>query len=162
MPEALRIRAQVTQPLRNDLDSIFRAGVQRTTVAADRTASEGSATARNARSWLFGGALAALVVGVAAAYRLNSAISRPLQETSAVIASGSAEILAATTEQAAGANETLAAVSEMVATVDEVTQTAEQAADRARAMAESAHVPRTWARRARRRGSIRGRHEAGA
>jgi methyl-accepting chemotaxis protein len=138
MPEALRIRAQITQPLRNDLDSIFRAGVQRTTIAADRTASEGSATARNARYWLLGGALAALAIGLAAAYRLNNAISRPLQETSAVIASGSAQILAATTEQAAGANETLAAVSEMVATVDEVTQTAEQAADRARAMAESA------------------------
>lgn len=138
MPEALRIRAQVTQPIRAELDSMFRAGVQRTTVAADRTAADGSATARNARNSLFVGALIALLIGFAAAYWLNSAISRPLQETSAVIASGSAEILAATTEQAAGANQTLAAVSEMVATVDEVTQTAEQAADRARAVAETA------------------------
>jgi methyl-accepting chemotaxis protein len=138
MPEALRIRAQVTQPIRNDLDSIFRAGVLRTSQAADRTAMEGSATARTARNSLFAGAFIALIIGAAAAYRLNTSISLPLQQTSAVIASGSAEILAATTEQAAGANETLAAVSEMVATVDEVTQTAEQAADRARAMAESA------------------------
>ena len=138
MPEALRIRAQVTQPIRNELDSIFRAGVQRTSAAADRTALEGSATASKARTSLLAGALIALIIGAAAAYRLNGAISRPLQETSAVIASGSSEILAATTEQAAGANQTLAAVSEMVATVDEVTQTAEQAADRARSMADTA------------------------
>ncbi|MEP6494832.1 MAG: methyl-accepting chemotaxis protein [bacterium] len=138
MPEALRIRAQISQPIRTELDSLFRLGVQRASVAADRTAATGGSRAVSARIALTTGALLALVLGVIAAYRLNNAISRPLQETSAVIASGSAQILAATTEQAAGANETLAAVSEMVATVDEVTQTAEQAADRARAVSETA------------------------
>lgn len=138
MPEALRIRAQLSQPLRAELDSMFRVAVDRTTIAADRTGTVGAATAANARLSLFVGAAIALVLGAAAAYRLNEAVSRPLRETSVVIASGSAEILAATTEQAAAANETLAAVSETVATVDEVTQTAEQAAERARTVAMAA------------------------
>ncbi|HEY5061009.1 MAG TPA: methyl-accepting chemotaxis protein [Gemmatimonadaceae bacterium] len=138
MGEALRIRAQVSQPIRAELDSIFRLGVLRTTAAADRTSGEGAARSQNARTSLIVGALLALIAGVVSALRLNAAISKPLQETSTVIASGSAQILAATTEQAAGANETLAAVSETVATVDEVTQTAEQAAERARAVADSA------------------------
>jgi methyl-accepting chemotaxis protein len=138
LPEALRIRSQVSQPIRAQLDSMFRNGVNRTSLASDQTAATGAAAAKRARTLLVIGALLALAFGLFAAYRLNEAISRPLQETSAVIASGSAEILAATTEQAAGANETLAAVSQTVATVDEVTQTAEQAADRARAVAETA------------------------
>jgi methyl-accepting chemotaxis protein len=138
MAEALRIRGQLVQPVRTQLDSLFRVGVQRAAAGADRTAAIGASTARTARTAVVVGAIIALVLGMFAARRLNAAISRPLQETSAVIASGSAEILAATTEQAAGANETLAAVSETVATVDEVTQTAEQAAERARAVAETA------------------------
>ncbi len=138
MAEALRIRNVSATPVRIQLDSMFRSAVQRTSDAAVRTADDGAATASNTRYALLVGAIIALVLGAFAAYRLNDAISRPLQETSSVIASGSAEILAATTEQAAGANETLAAVSQTVATVDEVTQTAEQAAGRARAVAETA------------------------
>jgi methyl-accepting chemotaxis protein len=138
MPEALRIRAQVVQPVRNVLDSLFRIGVDRVSAAADRTATVGAATAQRAGTALLIGATLALLLGIFSARQLNNAISRPLQETTAVIASGTAEILAATTEQAAGANETLAAVSETVATVNEVAQTAEQAAERARSVADSA------------------------
>ena len=135
--EAMRIRSTLSQPLRTQLDSMFRSGVNVASTASARTASAGASTAANARTALLFGALIALLVGIASAVLLNNAITRPLRETSSVIAAGSTEILAATTEQAAGANETLAAVSETVATVDEVTQTAEQAADRARAVADS-------------------------
>jgi len=136
--DAVRIRATVAQPIRATLDSTFRVGVNRVAAAADRTASAGANTADYAKNTVVLGAVVALFVGAACAFLLNQAISRPLQHTSSVIASGASQILAATTQQAAGANETLAAVSETVATVDEVTQTAEQAADRARAVADSA------------------------
>ncbi|MEO8580125.1 MAG: methyl-accepting chemotaxis protein [Gemmatimonadales bacterium] len=138
LPEAIRIRANVEQPVRFALDSVFHNGVVRATRTSDRTATEGAATASTARFGLIIGALLALLLGIISAWLLNRAISRPLQETSTVIGSGSAQILAATTEQAAAANETLAAVSETVATVDEVTQTAEQAAERARSVADLA------------------------
>lgn len=138
LDEALRIRSTIEHPIRLALDSAFRAGVNRASGLSDQTAEDGSATAGTTRTAMIVGGLLALLLGVASAALLNVAISRPLQETSATIASGSAEILAATTEQAAGANETLAAVSQTVATVDQVTQTAEQAADRARAVADSA------------------------
>jgi CHASE3 domain sensor protein len=137
LPEAVRLRA-VSQPGRDQLDSLFRGGVLHASATADRTAAAGASTAEAARTALLIGGLLALIVGIVSAVLLNGAVSRPLHETSSVIASGSAEILSATTEQAAGANETLAAVSETVATVDEVTQTAEQAAERARAVADSA------------------------
>jgi methyl-accepting chemotaxis protein len=150
LDEALRIRAQLAQPIRGQLDSMFRVGVQRTSAAADRTASDGAATATTARTALLAGAFLALIAGIASAVMLNRAISGPLQETSTVIASGSAEILAATTEQAAGANETLAAVSETVATVDQVTQTAEQAAERARAVADTAQRAAEMSKQGRR------------
>jgi methyl-accepting chemotaxis protein len=138
LAEALRIRADVAQPIRSILDSTFRAAVNRAGATADRTANAGAATADTSKTTVIFGAIIALLVGAVCAFLLNRAISRPLQHTSSVIASGASEILAATTEQAAGANETLAAVSETVATVDEVTQTAEQAAERARAVADSA------------------------
>jgi methyl-accepting chemotaxis protein len=136
--EALRIRHTIEHPVRLQLDSSFRAGVDRARGTADKTADAGRTTAESSRAALTVGGILALIVGVISALLLNGAITRPLRETSSVIASGSAEILAATTEQAAGANETLAAVSETVATVDEVTQTAEQAAERARAVSASA------------------------
>lgn len=139
LPEALRIRAESVQPLGTKLDSIFRQGVKRATVLADQKAEDAESISAGARAALIVGTLLALIIGVVAAVVLNNSISRPLQETSSGIASGSAEILAATTEQAAGANETLAAVSETVATVVEVARTAEQATERARAVADSAH-----------------------
>ena len=147
---ALQIRSQVESPVRLLLDSAFRGGVARARTAADRTAADGQSTSESARVALIVGGILALFAGLVSAYLLNNAITRPLQETSSVIASGSAEILAATTEQAAGANETLAAVSETVATVDEVTQTAEQAAERARALADSAQRAAEMGRAGRR------------
>lgn len=138
LDEATRIRQNVEHPIRVAMDSAIDAAVARTRAAADQTAKDGAATGDTSRTAVIVGGIFALIVGVGSAFKLNSAISAPLQETSSVIAAGSTEILAATTEQAAGANETLAAVSETVATVDEVTQTAEQAAERARAVADSA------------------------
>jgi len=135
---ALSIRAERSQPLRARLDGLIREGVARTIAHADETADSGATTAVAAQTALWAGGLAALIAGLLSAFLLHRAVARPLQETSAVIASGSTQILAATTEQAAGANETLAAVSETVATVDEVAQTAEQATERARAVADSA------------------------
>jgi methyl-accepting chemotaxis protein len=138
LAEAMRIRAAQSQPRRAELDRTIRRGVVRATQSADASGRQGELAGESARTGLLIGSLVALLTGIASAVLLNRAITRPLQETSSVIASGSTEILAATTEQAAGANETLAAVSETMATVDEVAQTADQAADRARAVAETA------------------------
>ena len=135
---ALRIRRAQSGPLRARLEDEIRRGVRLVTAQADATARAGADTAAAARTALLVGGLLTLLVGTIAALLLNGAISRPLQETTSVIAAGSTEILAATTQQAAGANETLAAVSETVATVDEVAQTADQAAERARTVADGA------------------------
>lgn len=135
---ALRIRATIAQPLRDRLDAIYQQGIHRAVSRADSTAARGAESASAARQMVGWGAALAILAGILSALLLNNAITKPLQETSSVIASGAAEILSATTEQAAGANQTMAAVSETVATVDEVTQTAEQAAQRARAVADSA------------------------
>lgn len=138
IPAAIQVRENIEHPVRVSLDSAFDESANRGRISADKTAAAGAETAATSRTIVILGGFIALLAGILSAWLLNRAITRPLQETSAVIASGSAEILAATTEQAAGANETLAAVSETVATVDEVTQTAEQAADRARSVSESA------------------------
>lgn len=138
MAGSLRIRATIAQPLRDQLDELYQQGITAAVNRADATAARGEASAGTARQLVFWIATMALLAGILSAILLNNAITRPLQETSNVIAAGAAEILSATTEQAAGANQTMAAVSETVATVDEVTQTAEQAAERARAVAQSA------------------------
>jgi methyl-accepting chemotaxis protein len=133
-----RLRTESAAPLRRALELSFHAAVVRETQAADAMVAEGEATAASAKIAIAIGVILALIIGIISAALLNGAITRPLQQSTSVIASGSAQILAATTEQAASANETLAAVSETVATVDEVAQTAEQAAQRARSVAESA------------------------
>ena len=136
--EAERLRREVTEPLRNELDARFRALATRTQQSTDEMARAGTVAARAARTGLTVGALVALLAGLISAYLLSRSINKPLQEAATVLASSAAEILAATTEQAAGTNESMAAVSETVATVDEVTQTANQAALRARAVSETA------------------------
>src|SRR6476661_3631561 len=136
--EALRIRAATVEPLRTELDSVIRGGVNRAQAYGDELAATGAASAQRAKEMIMIGSLIALVVGLAAGYLISRSINRPLQETANVIASSSAEILAATTEQAAGTNESMAAVTETVATVDEVAQTATQSAQRARAVADAA------------------------
>jgi methyl-accepting chemotaxis protein len=99
---------------------------------------EAAAGAARAGQQLLLAALLALVLGAGAAVVLYRAVSRPLQETTGVLATSAAEILAATTQQAAGASESSAAVAETVTTVDEVAQTAEQATQRAKTVADSA------------------------
>ncbi|MEA3245904.1 MAG: methyl-accepting chemotaxis protein, partial [Gemmatimonadota bacterium] len=79
-----------------------------------------------------------ILLGITVATFLNRAVTGPLRETSAVLASGSAEILAATTQQASGTAETSTAVSETVTTLEEVSQTAAQAAQRAKDVADRA------------------------
>jgi methyl-accepting chemotaxis protein len=138
IPEASRIRRAVAQPARILTDERINAGVDNVTRSADASAREGTTVADVSQSILVTAAFIALLGGVLTGVLLNRAVSRPLQETSNVIASGTAEILAAATEQASSANETLAAVSETVATVDEVAQTAAQATERAQGVADSA------------------------
>lgn len=138
LAEVIRIRDTRSQPLRAQLDGLIHQGVVRAEAMAEAQARQGADAVRGAERALWVGGFLVLFVGVVSALLLNRAVSRPLEQTSTVLASGSAEILSSATEQAAGANETLAAVSETVATVDEVAQTAEQAAQRARAVAETA------------------------
>ena len=136
--EAERLRHEVNEPLRAELDAQFRTLALRTQRMTDQIALQGTDTARAARTGLALGALLALIAGIVSAWLLSRAINRPLQDAATVLASSASQILAATTEQAAGTNESMAAVSETVATVDEVTQTANQAALRARAVSETA------------------------
>jgi len=150
VPESNRIRSTRVQPARDELDRRIAERVEWARVYTDSIAAEGEDTANAARSALLWGLLFALIGGTVATWLLSKSISRPLQETSAVIASSAAEILAATTEQAAGTNESMAAITETVATVDEVAQTANQAAQRAKAVAESAQRAADNARQGRR------------
>ncbi|HTE43691.1 MAG TPA: CHASE3 domain-containing protein [Gemmatimonadaceae bacterium] len=123
------------------MDDIRRAAGQ---IEADEQAllRQRSATAdsmaRNTITSLGIGVLLALVIVVLASVMLSRAISKPLQETTGVLASSAAELLAATAQQASGASETSAAVAQTVATVDEVTQTATEANQRAKVVADSA------------------------
>ncbi|MGH7448185.1 MAG: methyl-accepting chemotaxis protein, partial [Longimicrobiales bacterium] len=88
-------------------------------------------SAARSRMLLLVGALGALLVGIISALLLYRAISGPLREATAVLASSANEILAATQQQASSAAETSAAVTQTVVTLDEVAQTAEQTAERA-------------------------------
>jgi len=136
--EALRIRDEDVIPNRDAASKAFQQGQDR----AEARTEEAVAASRRAAALMLGTfgvtALLALLVGGTSAVLLNRAVSLPLKESSAVLASSAAEILAATTQQASGAAESSAAVTETVATVDEVTQTAEQSVQRARAVAEAA------------------------
>lgn len=130
-------RGQV-QPLIVQIDRSIGSAVSQVFLEAEESADSSATIAIASQRIILFGSLFILLGGVVVAYFLNRAISRPLQQTSSVLASGAAEILAAATEQASGANETLAAVSQTVATVDEVSQTAAQAAERAQGVADTA------------------------
>ena len=136
--EVKRIRTTRVQPAREELDRRIGERVEWARAYSDSIAAAGNRAATDAQSSLIWGLLLALVVGIGATWLLSRSINRPLQESSAVIASSAAEILSATTEQAAGTNESMAAITETVATVDEVAQTANQATQRAKAVADSA------------------------
>ena len=136
--EANRVRHDEIQPVRDEIDARIREVVSTIEQRTDSVVSDATDTSATASNTVIGGALLALLVGVAIAYLLGRSINQPLQQTTSVLASSAAQILAATTEQAAGTNETMAAVSETVATVDEVAQTAMQSTERARAVADTA------------------------
>jgi methyl-accepting chemotaxis protein len=124
----------VFEQIRGDLDL-------RVAAASDTLHSLGEQTVKaadRARYQLLAAGLLALVVGGIAAWLLFRAVSGPLRETTAVLASSTSEILAAMTQQASGASESSAAVAQTVATVDEVSQTADQAAQRAKSVGDSA------------------------
>lgn len=135
---ALKMRAAQVMPLRAALDVVLETGVDHALKETDLGIADGKKTAYNAQLVLWIGMLVALLLGTLAGWRLSVAISKPLQETSNILASTAAQILATTTEQASGATESLAAVTETAATVDEVVQTSEQAAERAKAVVSSA------------------------
>jgi hypothetical protein len=129
-----RVPPGVFERFRDDLDAQVKAARQ---LATDETRQAVEAASRASAVLLVAMGLA-IGIGMITGVILYRAVSRPLQETTSVLASSAAEILAATTQQASGASETSAAVAETVATVDEVAQTAEQAAQRAKTVAESA------------------------
>ncbi len=135
--QVLELRAQGTRT-RSRLDALITASVAEVRQQASREQATATAAAEAARNTLIYGAIFALAAGILVAVWLARSISRPLLETSGVLASSASEILAVATQQAAGANESMAAVSQTVATVDEVAQTSEQASQRAKAVAESA------------------------
>jgi len=135
---ARQVWDQEALPLQLLLEQNIAAGIAETTAASDRSiAAAQQAGTQLQRTLLFTG-LVALGIGIAAAYLLNRAVSRPLGDTMGVLASSAAEILAASTQQASSAAQTSAAVVETSTTVDEVAQTAEQAAERAREVAATA------------------------
>jgi methyl-accepting chemotaxis protein len=135
---ALAIRRQEAQPARLQLEALFADAINRTQARTDEVVQAALDRSDASRTAVIAGLILALIVGVVSAILLKRAITRPLQETSNVLASSASQILATTTEQASGATESLAAVTQTAATVDEVVQTAEQAAERARGLASSA------------------------
>ncbi len=131
-------------------------------ILLQQRAAEAAATTRNAELTVGFGTLLALLVVIVATVTVTRAVSRPLQETTGVLASSAAEILAATTQQASGAAESSAAVAETVATVDEVARTAEQASERAKALAATAQrAAELGDRGAQGGGCLRERHDDG-
>jgi methyl-accepting chemotaxis protein len=135
---ALRLRVSSAVPIRTQLDAAIERGIRYVEERANAEIDDAERTAYRSKLALWLGAILALLTGTLSAWLLNRAISRPLRQTSSVLATSAAEILTATTQQASGATESLAAVTETAATVDEVVQTAEQASERARAVASSA------------------------
>lgn len=134
--DAFAMHFRVTRPRRIALRTTIESGVAKIRASADSAAMSARAQTGIAQVALLGAGLVILAVGIVVAWKLNQAVTQPLRETSAVLASGSAEILAATTQLAAGSAETSAAVSETVTTLEEVSQTATQAAQRAKEVAD--------------------------
>ena len=135
--EAIRMRRDAVQPLRLEAEAKFEQGIGIVQNATDSLVAQATRRADGADNAIFTALGLALIVGIVSAYLLNRSISRPLQETSNVLANSAAQIAATTSEQASGATESLAAVTQTAATVDQVVQTAEQAAERARGVAQT-------------------------
>jgi methyl-accepting chemotaxis protein len=136
--EAVRIHETRGLPVRLQLRGVVDEGLALADDETEAAVEAASAASSRSAGLLVAGAVAALLIGVISALLLNRAVSRPLHETTAVLASSAAQILSATTQQAASATESLAAVTETMTTVDEITRTADEATQRAREMADAA------------------------
>ena len=136
--EAMAMRASEIIPLREKIEleigTLVSVEVKQTRVLIDTS----QASIGRAINYLDLAAVGTLLAGVFFSWLVIRSITRPLRESTGVLATSSAEILAATSEQASGANESMAAVAQTAATVDQVAQTTEQAAQRARTVAEGA------------------------
>jgi CHASE3 domain sensor protein len=136
--EALRIRKEQAQPLRERLFSeVDRLVDSERVLADDVTRSALDAASRAAWAMVVVAALA-LVLGLAIAWMLTRSITGPLRSAIGALASASTEIVASTAQQASGAAEEATAVQETSTTVDEVKQTAQVSSQKARAVAEAA------------------------
>ena len=124
----------LTEKIENDIGALVAVEVKQTRAMIDAS----QASIGRAMSYLDLAAVGTLLAGIFFSWLVTRSITRPLRETTGVLATSSAEILAATSEQASGANESMAAVAQTAATVDQVAQTTEQAAQRARTVAEGA------------------------
>jgi methyl-accepting chemotaxis protein len=136
--QALVMRAEQVQPLREHLENIVHQAIAGAKELTDRAVEDAGDTGSTSERAIVIVLLLAALVFIVTAYLLNNAVSGPLQDTSNVLATSAAEILATTTQQASGATESLAAVTQTAATVDQVVQTAEQSTERARTVAQSA------------------------
>ena len=137
--EALSIRTRDVAPISEQIESLIARGVDAEVKLTRRMIDASQSSIGTAMTVLWLASIITLIAGVTSSMIVIRAITRPLRETTGVLATSSAEILAATSEQASGANESMAAVAQTAATVDQVAQTTEQAAQRARAVADGAH-----------------------
>jgi methyl-accepting chemotaxis protein len=124
----------LTEKIESDINALVTVEVKQTRALIDTS----QANIERAMSYLEIAAISTLLAGIFFSWLVTRSITRPLRETTGVLATSSAQILAATSEQASGANESMAAVAQTAATVDQVAQTTEQAAQRARTVAEGA------------------------
>lgn len=129
--EAIELWDQRVRPSVNATLTTLSRGIEDALARSDAGVSAARESAARSRLLLLIGAIAALILGVISSILLYRAVSGPLNDATAVLASSASEILAATQQQASGAAETSAAVTQTVVTLDEVAQTAEQTADRA-------------------------------
>jgi methyl-accepting chemotaxis protein len=136
--EVLRIREEETYPHYAQIVGMVEERLAAASAEADSIRAAAAGSAESVTLTLGLGGAAALLLGLVLGVLLARSVTRPLRETSALLASSASEILAATSQHAAGATETSAAVSQTVTTVEQVSQTAEQAAQRARAVSDSA------------------------
>ena len=136
--EALAVRnadvLPLTEKIESDISALVTVEVKQTRTLIDTS----QANIARAMNYVDLAAIGTLLAGLFFSWLVTRSITRPLRETTGVLAASSAEILAATSEQASGANESMAAVAQTAATVDQVAQTTEQAAQRARSVAEGA------------------------
>ena len=163
-PQALRLREERLQPLRDQLVAQINRLIEAERARAEEL-KQFAVAQGGVASWVTTilGAFSALF-GVVIAWVVTRSISGPLRGTVGTLASASSEILAATTQQASRTAEEAAGVQQASTTVDEVKQTAQVSAQKARAVAEGAQQTAQISQDGRREveESIRAMHEAKA